>query len=88
MVAIRSALAGLILGFAGIAFADSPVNINTASAEMLAEAITGVGLKKAQSIIEYREQHGPFGSVDELVAVRGIGETTVDKSRDNLMVGE
>ena len=88
MVAMRNLFAALVLGFAGIVAADSPVDINTASAEMLAEAISGVGLKKAQSIIEYREQHGPFGSVEDLVAVHGIGEKIVEKSRDNLVVGE
>ena len=58
------------------------MNINLASAEVLAEALDGVGLAKAYRIIEYREAHGPFEHVDELAAVQGIGEATVEKNRD------
>ena len=65
-----------------IALAEQPVNINLASAEVLAEALDGVGLAKAYRIIEYREAHGPFEHVDELAAVQGIGEATVEKNRD------
>ena len=56
--------------------------------EMLAEAIVGVGLTKAQAIVAHREVHGPFQSIEELVQVRGIGTKTLEKSRDNLTVGE
>ena len=37
-----------------------PIDVNTASAEVLAEVIHGVGLKRAQAIVQYREQHGAF----------------------------
>lgn len=63
-----------------------PVNINTADAATLAAAIKGVGLKKAEAIVEYRKVHGPFKSVDELALVDGIGKATVEKSRANLTV--
>jgi len=63
-----------------------PVDINTASATMLAGAIAGVGENKAATIVAYREAHGPFNSVDDLSNVKGIGEATVDKNRHNLMV--
>ena len=63
-----------------------PVNINTADATELAQAIKGVGLKRAEAIVAYRKQNGDFKSIDELAAVRGIGESTVEKSRDNLKV--
>ena len=49
-----------------------PVDINTASATMLAGAITGVGESKAATIVAYRETHGPFNSVDDLSSVKGI----------------
>ena len=62
-------------------WATEPVNINLASAEVLAEALQGVGLAKAHRIIEYREAHGPFEHVDELAAVQGIGLATVEKNR-------
>ena len=50
-----------------------PVNINTASAREL-EALPGIGEVIARRIIDYRNAHGPFQSVDELINVKGIGE--------------
>lgn len=66
--------------------AASPVNINTADKETLITAISGVGEKKAEAIIEYREQHGPFKSVDEITKIKGIGQGILDKNRENLSV--
>ena len=63
-----------------------PVDINSADASTLASAITGVGESKAAAIVEYRDTHGPFASVDELSKVKGVGMKTVDKSRNKLMV--
>ncbi len=62
------------------------VNINTATAEQIAEAMKGVGPSKAQAIVDYRKNHGPFKSVDELVKVKGIGLKTVEKNREQLTV--
>ncbi|WP_251359524.1 helix-hairpin-helix domain-containing protein [Kangiella sp. TOML190] len=64
----------------------SRVNINKASAEQLATSLKGVGLKKAQAIIDYRKQYGDFKSVDELSAVKGIGEKTVQKNRSKIAI--
>jgi competence protein ComEA len=66
-------------------YAD-PVDINTADTSILADAIDGVGEKKAATIIAYRDAHGPFNSVDELAKVKGIGAATVDRNRQNMMV--
>ena len=63
-------------------FAETPVNINLATAESLAEALEGVGLAKATRIIEYREAYGPFEQIEELASVQGIGQATIDKNRD------
>lgn len=76
------------LTFAGGVLAAQPVDINTAGAEALAEAISGVGLKRAEAIIAYRDEHGPFASVDDLAKVQGIGERIVDGSRDRLKAGK
>lgn len=77
------ALCALLIGMGPFAsWATEPVNINLASAEVLAEALQGVGLAKAHRIIEYREAHGPFEYIDELAAVQGIGPATVEKNRD------
>ncbi|MCB1631702.1 MAG: helix-hairpin-helix domain-containing protein [Pseudomonadales bacterium] len=57
------------------------VNINTADASTLASALNGVGVKKAEAIVAYRDQHGPFKSVDELINVKGIGEKMLEQLR-------
>ena len=49
------------------------VSINNASAEELARAMNGVGLKKAQAIVSYREEYGPFKTVEDLKQVPGMG---------------
>lgn len=86
MKLIRSiALFGLLL-FSMAALAE-PVDINTASAEALAEAIKGIGPTKAQAIVSYREQNGPFASVYDLTKVKGIGEKTVESNLDNITAG-
>jgi competence protein ComEA len=57
------------------------VNINKASAAELSEVLVGVGLKKAEEIVVWREKNGPFKSVDDLAKVKGIGGSTVEKNR-------
>ena len=64
-----------------------PVDVNTADAETISEELKGVGLAKAQAIVEYREKHGPFRNADELVLVKGIGERTVEMNRKEIKVG-
>ena len=68
--------------------AADTVNINTADKTTLVEMIKGIGEKKADAIIAYREKHGPFKSVDELAQVSGIGEATVEKNREKLTTGD
>ncbi len=84
MSTLRHLLIAATLLLAGTAFAVEPVNINTADAETLATAISGAGIKRAQAIVEYRERHGPFSSVDDLLNVQGIGPKTLEKNRANL----
>ena len=90
MSAWKTLVTAVVLGLSSLAYAADPadpIDINTASAEVLADAIHGVGLKRARAIVSYREQHGAFTSVDQLTQVRGIGAKTVEKSRDRLTVG-
>lgn len=56
------------------------VNINTATAEELTKGLIGIGMSKAQKIIEYREKIGPFISIEQLKEVSGIGQATLDKN--------
>lgn len=82
---ILSAVLSFFFFFSTLAFAGA-VNINTADVESLSSALTGVGEKKAMAIIEYREQNGPFKSAEELALVKGIGDSTVEKNRENIIV--
>jgi competence protein ComEA len=68
-----------LLSFA--CWAADTVNVNTASAEEIAEGLKGIGLAKAEAIISYRETNGAFMHIDELVNVKGIGIRTVDLNR-------
>ncbi|WP_202302113.1 ComEA family DNA-binding protein [Dryocola clanedunensis] len=63
---------------------DGVVSINTASAEQLAQALNGVGLKKAQAIVSYREEYGPFKEADQLQEVPGIGSALVERNRGRI----
>jgi len=64
----------------------APVNINTADAKTIADALADIGLKKAEAIIKYRQAHGPFKSPDELENVAGIGNKTLQKIRADILV--
>lgn len=66
--------------------AAAPVDLNTADAKTLA-ALDGIGPQKAQAIIAYRQEHGPFKSVDDLLKVKGIGKKTLDANRGKIIVG-
>ena len=58
------------------------VNVNTADASAIAEELKGIGLKKAAAIIEYRQEHGDFKTIESLTEVKGIGLKTVEKNRE------
>jgi len=82
----RLALALTALLAALPAMAGTPVNINTADANALAQALDGVGLAKAQAIIAWREANGDFDSADQLTSVKGIGQSLVDRNRESILV--
>ena len=66
----------------------SPVNVNKASAEEIAEALKGVGVKKAEAIVAYRKERGAFSSVDELINVKGIGQKTIATNEGDIQLGK
>lgn len=62
------------------------LNINTATAQQL-QALPGIGAVRAQAIVDYRTEHGPFRYVEQLREVSGIGEGTLEKILDYVTVG-
>lgn len=60
------------------------VSINTGTAEELARILNGVGMKKAQAIVSYREEYGPFKTIDDLKQVPGMGSALVERNLANL----
>ena len=62
----------------------APVNVNQASAQALADNLTGVGPAIAQRIIEYRKANGPFKAVDDLAKVKGVGPATIERNRSDI----
>lgn len=62
------------------------INLNTADAATLQRELLGIGEVKAQAIVAYRDEHGDFASVDELLEVKGIGEATLEKNRGKLSI--
>jgi len=60
------------------------VNVNEADAETLADVLVGIGASRARAIVEYREEHGRFTSLEDLTLVTGVGEATVMNNRDRI----
>jgi competence protein ComEA len=77
----------LSLALAGSALAAEKVNINTADAATLDRVLVNVGPSKAQAIVAYRKQNGPFRSAEQLAQVQGIGLKTVEKNRESILIG-
>ena len=65
---------------------NSGINLNTADAAQLC-TLSGIGQSKAEAIIAYREEHGGFASIEEIMNVEGIKEGTFSKIKDKISVG-
>jgi competence protein ComEA len=66
----------------------SPVNINTADAQKIADSVSGFGLKKAQAIIDYRTKNGDFKTLEDLNKVSGIGAKTIEKIKSDILFSD
>jgi competence ComEA-like helix-hairpin-helix protein len=64
-----------------------PINLNTANSEEL-QQVPGIGPATADKILKMRKSYGPFKSVDDLLAIRGLGPKRLDKMRKYLTVGK
>lgn len=77
------ALAALFVSSISLA---APVNINTASATEISEALNGVGMVKAEALIAYRTANGMFTSAEQIIEVKGIGQATFEKNKDDILI--
>jgi competence protein ComEA len=85
MKIIKSIVLLFLLSLSHLVYAVQ-VNINTADAETLSNELTGIGLSKAEAIISYRQQHGPYKHIEDLANVKGIGMATIEKNRPNIVI--
>lgn len=86
MTTLRNCFLVLFFSIASVAVrAAEPVDVNTADSETLVDRLVGVGPQKAMEIVRYRQAHGPFKQVDELVNVKGIGQKLVEQNRSRLV---
>ena len=73
------------LTFSSLSFA-TPVNINAATAAEISEALNGIGMVKAQAIVDFRTSNGLFSSADQITMVNGIGESTYENNKADILL--
>jgi len=88
MKLFQAIFVSLFIALASLAVQADPVDINTANAMVISKTLKGIGLKKAQAIVAYREKHGKFKTVDDLAKVQGIGKKTIALNKSNLTIGK
>lgn len=65
----------------------TPVDVNTADAEAIADALHGIGPKVASAIVEYRDSNGLFTAAEDLLKVKGVGPVLFEKNRSDIRLG-
>ena len=85
---LRTAATAILLAASVFTVQAAPVNINQASAYEIATSLNGVGSVKALAIVEYRSNNGSFKTVEDLALVKGIGQKTIEKNREDILLGE
>lgn len=88
MAFLRTTLAAIAIAFAALASAgaEERVNVNTADAATIAAKLDGVGLKKAEAIVRYRDENGRFDAPADLAKVKGIGDATIARNAGRIAV--
>lgn len=76
----------IIAALAPIWVFGGPVNVNTADADTIARELRGVGPAKARAIVTYREENGPFETVEDLLKVQGIGPKVLEDNRKDILL--
>lgn len=78
----------LLLAFSAQIAHAVPVDINQADAKTIAASLKGIGIKKAQAIVDFRKKHGPFKSAEDLGKIKGIGKKTIEKNRKDILLSQ
>lgn len=88
MASLRMTLSAIVIGLAAVASAgaEERVNVNTADAATIAAKLDGVGLKKAEAIVRYRDENGRFDAPADLTKVKGIGAATIARNAGRIAV--
>ncbi len=84
--AVRRSVQLLVASLLPMSVWAGPVDINKADAATIAKELQGIGLSRAQAIVEYRDKNGAFKSADELRKVKGIGARTIEQNRANIRI--
>lgn len=82
--ALRRSMQVLIASCIPVLALAGPVDINKADAKTIAKELDGIGLSRAQAIVDYREKNGAFKNVEDLKKVKGIGAKTLEQNRSNI----
>lgn len=83
-IGLRSIVLLLLLGYGGAVAAA--LDMNTASAEAIASGLKGVGMKKAEAIVAYRQQIGGFKQEADLLEVKGVGQKLLDLNKGKYVI--
>ncbi len=78
----------MLTGMVAMVSWAGPVDLNSADAETIARELNGVGVTRAEAIVEYREQYGAFASPDELLNVSGIGPHILKVNEANIVLNQ
>ncbi|MDC1284821.1 helix-hairpin-helix domain-containing protein [Gammaproteobacteria bacterium] len=82
----KTLLLCLALCLGAVSIQAQPININQANVEEIAENLQQVGMVKAQAIVDYRDEHGEYHDIDQLLQVHGIGISTLELNKDLIVV--
>ena len=82
----KTLLLCLALCLGAVSIQAQLININQANVEEIAENLQQVGMVKAQAIVDYRDEHGEYHDIDQLLQVRGIGISTLELNKDLIVV--
>ncbi len=84
MLRLTRILALLTLMFTTGFAAAGMIDLNSADAKTIATSLDGIGISKARAIVAYRNQHGSFSSLEQLLQVKGVGKKTLDRNRERI----